>query len=122
MMIGDTMGNLAAQDTARQAQAEETFARQQEQSTAQQMANQQQRANSIAQASAGASNALIQGATMLDKSVQSPSTMSANTPDTLPSTAKPDVVPTSTPSFDAAGMRDSLRTDYAKRHGEALFD
>ena len=121
-MIGDTMGNLAAQDTARQAQAEETFARQQEQSTAQQMATQQQRANAIAQASAGASNALIQGATMLDKSVQAPSTRSAITPGTLPSTAKPDVVPTATPSFDAAGMRDSLRTDYAKRHGEALFD
>ena len=121
-MIGDTMGNLAAQDTARQAQAEETFARQQEQSTAQQMATQQQRANAIAQASAGASNALIQGATMLDKSVQAPSTRSAITPDTLPSTAKSDVAPTSTPSFDAAGMRDSLITDYAKRHGEALFD
>ena len=121
-MIGDTMGNLAAQDTARQAQAEETFARQQDQSTAQQMATQQQRANAIAQASAGASNALIQGATMLDKSVQAPSTRSAITPDTLPSTATPDVAPTSTPSFDAAGVRDSLRTDYAKRHGEALFD
>lgn len=121
-MIGDTMGNLAAQDTARQAQAEETFARQQEQSTAQQMATQQQRSNAIAQASAGASNALIQGVTMLDKSVQAPSVMSASTPDTLLSTAKPDVAPTSTPSFDAAGMRDSLRTDYAKRHGESLFD
>lgn len=66
-MIGDTIGNLAAQDTARKEQAEATYLRQQEQSTAQQMANQQQRANAIAQAASGASNALIAGAQMLGK-------------------------------------------------------
>ena len=67
-MVGDTIGNLAAQDTARKEQAEATYLRQQEQSTAQQMANQQQRANAIAQAAQGASNALMQGASLLGES------------------------------------------------------
>lgn len=65
-MVGDIIGNLAAQDTARKEQAEATYLRQQEQSTAQQMANQQQKAAGIAQAAQGASNALIQGATLLN--------------------------------------------------------
>lgn len=65
-MVGDTIGNLAAQDTARKEQAEATYLRQQEQSTAQQMANQQAKAAGIAQAAQGASNALIQGATLLN--------------------------------------------------------
>ena len=65
-MIGDTIGNLAAQDTARKENAENTYLRQQEASTAQQIQNQQQRANSIAQAAQGASNAIIQGASMLN--------------------------------------------------------
>ena len=65
-MVGDTIGNLAAQDTARKEQAEATYLRQQEQSTAQQMANQQQRAAGIAQAAQGASNAMMVGATLLN--------------------------------------------------------
>lgn len=64
-MIGDTIGNLAAQDTARKESAEATHLQQQAQSTAQQMQNQQMKANAIAQAAQGASNALIQGASML---------------------------------------------------------
>lgn len=64
-MVGDTIGQLAAQDTARKESAEATYMQQQDQSTAMQMANQQQRAAGIAQAAQGASNALIQGAAML---------------------------------------------------------
>lgn len=67
-MIGDTIGNLAAQDTARKEGAEATHLQQQAQSTAWQMQNQQMKANAIAQAASGASNALIQGAAMLGKS------------------------------------------------------
>lgn len=67
-MIGDTIGNLAAQDTARKDNAEVMYNQQQAQSTAQQMQNQQQRASSIAQAAQGASNAIIQGASMLNDS------------------------------------------------------
>lgn len=65
-MVGDTIGNLAAQDTARKESAEATYLRQQEQSTAQQMANQQAKAAGIAQAAQGASNAMMVGATLLN--------------------------------------------------------
>ena len=65
-MVGDTIGNLAAQDTARKEQAEATYLRQQEQSTAQQMANQQAKAAGIAQAAQGASNAMMVGASLLN--------------------------------------------------------
>ena len=125
-MIGDTMGNLAAQDTARQAQAEETFARQQEQSTAQQMATQQQRANAIAQASAGASNALIQGATMLGNvptKAQAGAQAKAAYDISVDTTPAPTLdAPSMNAGVQSEMLRDSLRTDYAKRHGEALFD
>ena len=65
-MVGDTIGNLAAQDTARKEQAEATYLRQQEQSTAQQMANEKAKAAGIAQAAQGASNAMMTGATLLN--------------------------------------------------------
>ena len=65
-MVGDTIGNLAAQDTARKEQAEATYLRQQEQSTAKQMANQQAKAAGIAKAAQGASNAMMVGATLLN--------------------------------------------------------
>ena len=125
-MIGDTMGNLAAQDTARQAQAEETFARQQEQSTAKQIAVQQQRASAIAQAAQGASNALIQGATMLGN-VPSKAQIGKQAKAAYDVAADTTPAPTmAAPSMTAATqgelLRDSLRTDYAKRHGEQLFD
>ena len=64
-MIGDTIGNLAAQDTARKDAAEAAYLQQQAQSTQMQMQTQQQRAAAIAQAASGASNALIAGAQML---------------------------------------------------------
>ena len=65
-MVGDTIGQLAAQDTARKESAEATYLRQQEQSTAWQMANQQNKAAGIAQAAQGASNAMMVGATLLN--------------------------------------------------------
>lgn len=65
-MVGDTIGNLAAQDTARKEQAVETYLGQQERSTAQQMANEKAKAAGIAQAAQGASNAIIQGASLLN--------------------------------------------------------
>ena len=65
-MVGDTIGNLAAQDTARKEQAEATYLRQQEQSTAQQMANEKAKAAGIAQAAQGASNAMMTGASLLN--------------------------------------------------------
>lgn len=65
-MVGDTIGQLAAQDTARKEQAEATYLRQQELSTSQQMANQQAKAAGIAQAAQGASNAMMVGATLLN--------------------------------------------------------
>lgn len=65
-MVGDTIGQLAAQDTARKEQAEATYLGQQERSTAQQMANEKAKAAGIAQAAQGASNAMIQGATLLN--------------------------------------------------------
>ena len=61
-MVGDTIGNLAAQDTARKEQAVETYLGQQERSTAQQMANEKAKAAGIAQAAQGASNAMMTGA------------------------------------------------------------
>lgn len=64
-MIGDTIGNLAAQDTQRKDAAEQTHLAQQAQSTAQQMQTQQTKANAIAQVASGASNALIQGAALM---------------------------------------------------------
>lgn len=64
-LIGDTIGNLAAQDTARKDAAEAAHLQQQAQSTQMQMQQQQQRAAAIAQAASGASNALIAGAQML---------------------------------------------------------
>lgn len=65
-MVGDTIGNLAAQDTARKEQAEETYLKQQELSTAQQMANAKTKAAGIAQAAQGASNAMLVGASLLN--------------------------------------------------------
>ena len=64
-MIGQTIGNLAAQDTQRRENADAAFAQQQANSTSQQMSIAQQRADAIAQVAGGASNALIQGATMV---------------------------------------------------------
>lgn len=95
-MVSDTMGNLASQDTARQENAENTYLRQQENSTSQQMAINQQKAEAISQVAGGASNALIQGASLLGNTVnlnnageaaQIEYNKQVNTnPDTIPST------------------------------------
>ena len=123
-MVGDTIGNLAAQDTARKEQAEATYLRQQEQSTAQQMANQQMRAKAIAQAAQGASNALIQGASLLGESNGAPKTQ-ANTTSSIPESA---IAPTqaeqnalnSAFADKAAENLKQVNADYAAKHGLTL--
>ena len=123
-MIGDTIGNLAAQDTARKENAEATYQQQQEQSTAQQMANQQMKANAIAQAAQGASNALIQGASLLGESNGGAKTQ-ANTTSSIPESA---IAPTqaeqnalnSAFADKAAENLKQVNADYAAKHGLTL--
>ena len=117
-MVGDTIGNLAAQDTARKEQAEATYLRQQEQSTAQQMANQQAKAAGIAQAAQGASNALIQGATLLNNAANSrPSSI----PDSAiaPSQTEQNALNTAFADKVAENLN-QVNTDYAAKHGLTL--
>lgn len=64
-MMGQVISNLAAQDTQRQDAALNRHISRQDAYTSQQMGINQQRANSVAQAASGMSNALIQGASML---------------------------------------------------------
>lgn len=120
-MIGDTIGNLAAQDTARKESAENTYIQQQAQSTAQQMQTQQMRANAIATAAQGASNALIQGASMLGESTGAQKT-AAPSSSSIPESA---IVPSQN---EQAGINQAFanqaevnlqqaRTDYAAKHG-----
>lgn len=123
-MIGDTIGNLAAQDTARKESAEATHLQQQAQSTAQQMQNQQMKANSIAQAAQGASNALIQGAAMLDKSTGATKTATPSS-SSIPESA---IAPSQqeqaniNQAFAAQAEKNlqQTRTDYAAQHGLSL--
>ena len=124
-MIGDTIGNLAAQDTARKENAEATYQQQQENSTAWQMQNQQMRANAIAQAAQGASNALIQGASLLGESNGGAKTQ-ANTTSSIPESA---IAPTQaeqnalnsafakTAEANAAAQAAQFNKEYAVRHG-----
>ena len=122
-MIGDTIGNLAAQDTARKEGAEATHLQQQAQSTAQQMQNQQMKANAIAQAASGASNALIQGAAMLGQSTGATkaASPSSNIPDSAiaPSQQEQAAI---TQAFNnkVEGNLQQVRTDYAAQHGLTL--
>ena len=121
-MIGDTIGQLAAQDTARKESAEATYMQQQDQSTAMQMANQQQRAAGISQAAAGASNALIQGAAMLGSTGGKAATNNASGSTSIPDNA---IAPTQAEqgALDAAFTNKvdaNLRqasADYSARHG-----
>ena len=123
-MIGDTIGNLAAQDTARKENAEATYQQQQENSTAWQMQNQQMKANAIAQAAQGASNALIQGTSLLGESNGAPKTQ-ANTTSSIPESA---IAPTqaeqnalnSAFADKAAENLKQVNTDYAAKHGLTL--
>lgn len=120
-MIGDTIGNLAAQDTARKENAEATYQQQQENSTAWQMQNQQMKANAIAQAAQGASNALMQGASLLGDSNGQPKTQ-ANTTSSIPESA---IAPSQQEQADinnafaaqAEANLQQTRTDYAAKHG-----
>ena len=123
-MIGDTIGNLAAQDTARKENAEATYQQQQENSTAWQMQNQQMKANAIAQAAQGASNALIQGASLLGESNGGAKTQ-ANTTSSIPESA---IAPTqaeqnalnSAFADKAAENLKQVNADYAAKHGLTL--
>lgn len=123
-MIGDTIGNLAAQDTARKENAEATHLQQQAQSTAWQMQNQQMKANAIAQAASGASNALIQGAAMLGQSAggtkaATPSSSSIPESAIAPSQQEQANI---TQAFNdkVEGNLQQVRTDYAAQHGLTL--
>ena len=124
-MVGDTIGNLAAQDTARKEQAETTYLRQQEQSTAQQMANQQAKAAGIAQAAQGASNAMMVGATLLNNVGSSGSNAANSRPSSIPESA---IAPTqaeqsainSAFADKAAENLKQVNTDYAAKHGLTL--
>lgn len=118
-MVGDTIGNLAAQDTARKEQAEATYLRQQEQSTAQQMANQQQKAAGIAQAAQGASNAMIQGATMLGSNAANSRPSSIPDSAIAPSQAEQNAINTAFANKAAENLN-QVNTDYAAKHGLTL--
>lgn len=121
-MIGDTIGNLAAQDTARKENAEAMYQRQQENSTAWQMQNQQMKAGAIAQAAQGASNALIQGASMLGQSTGSGGSKAAAPSSSIPESA---IAPTQAETAavnkaladTAAHNLAQVNTEYAAKHG-----
>lgn len=123
-MIGDTIGNLAAQDTARKDSAEAAHLQQQAQSTAMQMQTQQAKANAIAQAASGASNALISGAQMLNTSDVGSSgqtkaaSHSSNIPETAISPSQQEQAAINQ-AFAAQAERNlqQTRTDYAAQHG-----
>ena len=125
-LIGDTIGNLAAQDTARKDAAEAAHIQQQAQSTQMQMQTQQQRANAIAQAASGASNALIAGAQMLNTSNMGSSgqtkAVGSPSPSNIPESA---IAPSQQEQANinqafAAQTEKNLqqtRADYAAQHG-----
>lgn len=123
-MIGDTIGNLAAQDTARKDAAEQTHLAQQAQSTAQQMQTQQTKANAIAQVAGGASNALIQGAALMGSGgsgshfVNMPSKTATDAAKVVNDAAKAQSIQQSvvTPTFDAAAAEQRMR-EFTARHG-----
>lgn len=132
-MIGDTIGNLAEQDTARKESAETTYLKQQTLSAAQQIEAQQTKAKSIATATQGASNALIQGAALLgdvsgsrkladrmDRAFESKDAgtyarTSATQVNTTPAPASPQV--RTTPQFAQAPVDAQALKAYQQRHG-----
>lgn len=131
-MIGDTIGNLAAQDTARKDAAEATHLQQQAQSTQMQMQTQQQKANAIAQAASGASNALIAGAQMLNTSnvgsgaqqaraVGSPSTSIIDNGGAQQQ-AKMQTEAAANAQAQAQAAAEQQRATYAAAHGMAIGD
>lgn len=64
-MVGNVISNLAAQDTQRRDNAEAAHMARQDNYSAQQRAIDQQRANGVASAASGMSNALVRGASLL---------------------------------------------------------
>ena len=124
-MVGDTIGNLAAQDTARKEQAVETYLGQQERSTAQQMANEKAKAAGIAQAAQGASNAMMTGVSLLNNVGRSGGNAANSSPSSIPESA---IAPTqeeqnalNTAFADkAAENLNQVNTDYAAKHGLTL--
>ena len=124
-MVGDTIGNLAAQDTARKEQAVETYLGQQERSTAQQMANEKAKAAGIAQAAQGAGNAMMTGATLLNNVGSSGRNAANSRPSSIPESA---IAPTQAEqnaintafSNKAAENLNQVNTDYAAKHGLTL--
>ena len=121
-MIGDTIGNLAAQDTARKENAEATYMRQQENSTAWQMQNEQMKANAIAQVAQGASNALIQGASMLGQSAGGTKAATPSSSSSIPETAIAPSPQEQANINQAFGSKvesnlQQVRSDYAAKHG-----
>ena len=117
-MVGDTIGNLAAQDTARKEQAVETYLGQQERSTAQQMANEKAKAAGIAQAAQGASNAMMVGATLLNNAANSrPSSIPESA--IAPTQAEQNAINTAFANKAAENLN-QVNTDYAAKHGLTL--
>lgn len=125
-MVGDTIGNLAAQDTARKEQAEETYLKQQELSTAQQMANAKTKAAGIAQAAQGASNAMLVGASLLNSSGSSNNTASRLTAVTDGQGAgayagkNASGIPSSSPSSPQLSSGVPTMAQYTKKYGAPL--
>ena len=124
-MVGDTIGQLAAQDTARKEQAVETYLGQQERSTAQQMANEKAKAAGIAQAAQGASNAMMTGASLLNNVGSSGGNAANSRPSSIPESA---IAPTQAEqnaintafANKAAENLNQVNTDYAAKHGLTL--
>lgn len=123
-MVGDTIGNLSAQDTARKEQAETMYMRQQENSTAWQMQTQQMRANAIATAAQGASNALVQGSAMLGQSTggtKAASPSSSSIPDSAISPSQQEQADINNAfAAQAETNLQQTRADYANKHGLTL--
>ena len=130
-MIGDTIGNLAAQDTQRKDAAEQTHLSQQAQSTAQQMQTQQIRSNAIAQVASGASNALIQGAALMGSGSGGTSKTATDAPSNIRGVAPSGTDITMSPQeqaqiqtqFDLAAQRNiaaqqqAQMREFTERHG-----
>ena len=125
-MIGDTIGNLAAQDTARKEQAVETYLGQQERSTAQQMANEKAKAAGIAQAAQGASNAMMVGATLLNNTSNTNNTSSRLTAATGGQSAGAYAgknaagIPSSSPSSPQLSSGVPTLSQYTQKHGAPI--
>ena len=125
-MVGDTIGQLAEQDTARKEQAEETYLKQQELSTAQQMANEKTKAAGIAKAAQGASNAMMTGASLLNNTSDTNNTSSRLTAVTDGKSAGAYAgknaagIPSSSPSSPQLSSGVPTMAQYTKKYGAPI--